>query len=215
MAACRSCSAAISIAIGSVAGSSDHFAKQNESIGLIWFDAHGDANTPETTPSGNIHGMSLAVALGHGDNDLIHLGGRAPKVQVRNTVLIGIRDLDAGERDSLKKWGVTVYTMRDIDERGMRDVVDEAIRVASDGTAGVHLSFDLDVIDPEDAPGTGTPVWGGISYREAHLAMEMLADRATIVAIDLVEVNPVLDNTNMTGILAAEMAQGLLGKRIL
>ena len=204
-----------SIAIGSVAGSSDHFAKQDESIGLIWLDAHGDANTPDTTPSGNIHGMSLAVALGHGDHDLVHLGGRSPKVQARNTVLIGIRDLDAGERDSLKKWGVTVYTMRDIDERGMRDVVDEAIRVAGDGTAGVHVSFDLDVVDPEDAPGTGTPVWGGISYREAHLAMEMLSDRATIVAIDLVEVNPVLDNTNMTGILAAEMAQGLLGKRIL
>ena len=204
-----------SIAIGSVAGSSNHLAGQDESIGLIWFDAHGDANTPDTTPSGNIHGMSLAVALGHGDGDLIHLGGRSPKVQARNTVLIGIRDLDAGERESLKKWGVTVYTMRDVDERGMRDVVDEAIRVAGDGTAGVHVSCDLDVVDPEDAPGTGTPVWGGISYREAHLAMEMLSDRATIVAIDLVEVNPVLDNTNMTGILAAELAQGLLGKRIL
>jgi arginase len=204
-----------SIAIGSVAGSSNWAASQDEAIGLIWFDAHGDANTPETTPSGNIHGMSLAVALGHGDGDLVHLGGRSPKVQARNTVLIGIRDLDAGERDSLKKWGVTCYTMRDVDERGMRDVLDEAIRVASDGTAGVHLSFDLDVVDPEDAPGTGTPVWGGISYREAHLAMEMLADRANIVAIDLVEVNPVLDTTNMTGILAAELAQSLLGKRIL
>jgi arginase len=204
-----------SIAIGSVAGSSNFFAAQGETIGLIWFDAHGDANTPETTPSGNIHGMSLAVLLGHGDAELTHLGDRAPKVQTSNTVLIGIRDLDAGERDSLKKWGVTCYTMRDIDERGMRDVVDEAIRVASDGTAGVHLSFDLDVVDPEDAPGTGTPVWGGISYREAHLAMELLADRANVIAIDLVEVNPVLDTTNMTGILAAELAQSLLGKRIL
>ena len=204
-----------SIAIGSIAGSTGFFARRHEALGLIWFDAHGDANTPQSTPSGNIHGMSLAVALGHGDGDLIHLGGRSPKVQARNTVLIGIRDLDAGERESLKKWGVTVYTMRDVDERGMRDVVDEAIRVASDGTAGVHLSFDLDVVDPEDAPGTGTPVWGGISYREAHLAMEMLADRAHIIAIDLVEVNPVLDTTNMTGILAAELAQGLLGKRIL
>jgi arginase len=204
-----------SIAIGSVAGSSNHFARAGEHIGLIWFDAHGDANTPETTPSGNIHGMSLAVSIGIGDPDLVNLGGRAPKVLPRNTVLIGIRDVDAGERDTLKKSGVTVYTMRDVDERGMRDVVDEAIRIAADGTAGIHLSFDLDVLDPEDAPGTGTPVWGGVTYREAHLAMEMLADRAQLVAIDLVEVNPVLDTKNMTGVLAAELAQGLLGKRIL
>jgi arginase len=204
-----------SIAIGSVAGSSNHFARQGDPIGLIWFDAHGDANTPDTTPSGNIHGMSLAVSLGLGDSDLVNLGERSPKVLPRNTVLVGIRDLDAGERETLKKAGVTVYTMRDLDERGMRDVVDEAIRMASDGTAGIHLSFDLDVVDPEDAPGTGTPVWGGITYREAHLAMEMLADRAQIIAVDLVEVNPVLDTQNMTGILAAELAQSILGKRIL
>ena len=204
-----------SIAIGSVAGSSNFFARQNEQLGLIWFDAHGDANTPETTPSGNIHGMSLAVLLGLGDPELVQLGGRAPKILARNAVLIGIRDLDPGERDTLKKSGVTVYTMRDVDERGMRDVLDEAIKTASDSTAGIHLSFDLDVVDPEDAPGTGTPVWGGITYREAHLAMEMLSDRAQIVAIDLVEVNPVLDTQNMTGILAAELAQSVLGKRIL
>jgi len=204
-----------SLAIGSVAGSSGFYAKQGDAIGLIWLDAHGDSNTPETTPSGNIHGMALAVLLGLGDHDLVNLGGRSPKVQARNTVLIGIRDLDPGERDILKKSGVNVYTMRDLDERGMRDVVDEAIGLASDGTAGVHLSLDLDVVDPEDAPGTGTPVWGGITYREAHLAMEMLSDRAQIVAVDLVEVNPVLDTQNMTGILAAELAQGVLGKRIL
>src|SRR6266545_2470588 len=204
-----------SLGIGSVAGSTSHYASRGESLGLIWFDAHGDANTPETTPSGNIHGMSLAVCLGTGDPELVNLGERVPKVLARNTVLIGIRDLDPGERDFLKQSGVTVYTMRDLDERGMRDVVDEAIRLASDGTAGVHLSFDLDVVDPEDAPGTGTPVWGGITYREAHLAMEMMSDRAQIVTIDLVEVNPVLDTQNMTGILAAELAQSLLGKRIL
>lgn len=204
-----------SIAIGSVAGTTSFHAKRGEHLGLIWFDAHGDSNTPDTTPSGNIHGMSLAVALGHGDRDLVRLGGRAPKVRARNTVLIGIRDLDHGERDFLKKSGVTVYTMRDLDERGMRDVLDEGIRLASDGTAGIHLSFDLDVVDPEDAPGTGTPVWGGVSYREAHLAMEMIHDRATIVAIDLVEVNPVLDSQNMTGILAVELAQSVLGKTIL
>jgi arginase len=204
-----------SIAIGSVAGSSTWFARRGESIGLIWFDAHGDANTPETTPSGNIHGMALAITLGLGDPDLVNLGGRAPKVQARNAVLIGVRDLDSGERETLKTCGITVYTMRDVDERGMRDVVDEAIRIASDGTAGVHLSFDLDVVDPEDAPGTGTPVWGGVTYREAHLAMELLADRAQIVAVDLVEVNPVLDTQNMTGVFAAELAQSVLGKRIL
>jgi arginase len=204
-----------SLAIGSVAGSSGYFARQGDAIGLIWFDAHGDSNTPETTPSGNIHGMSLAVCLGLGDPELVGLGGRSPKIQARNTVIIGVRDLDAGEREILKKSGASVYTMRDLDERGMRDVVDEAINAASDGTAGIHLSFDLDVVDPEDAPGTGTPVWGGITYREAHLAMELLSDRAQIVAIDLVEVNPVLDTQNMTGILAAELAQSVLGKRIL
>jgi arginase len=203
-----------SIAIGSIAGSAGHFARENGSLGLIWFDAHGDANTPETTPSGNIHGMALAVSLGLGDPDLTKLGGRSPKVQPRNTAIIGLRDVDPGERATLKRIGVEVYTMRDIDERGMRDVVDEAIKIASDGTAGVHLSFDLDVVDPEDAPGTGTPVWGGITYREAHLAMEMVSDRADIVAIDLVEVNPVLDTQNMTGVLAAELAQSVLGKRI-
>lgn len=203
-----------SIAIGSVAGSACHHARRGESLGLVWFDAHGDANTSETTPSGNIHGMSLAILLGLGDPDLVNLGGRAPKIQPRNTTLIGVRDLDPGERETLKRIGVTVYTMRDVDERGMRDVVDEAIGIAGDGTAGIHLSFDLDVVDPEDAPGTGTPVWGGITYREAHLAMELLSDRAEIVAIDLVEVNPVLDTQNMTGVLAAELAQSVLGKRI-
>jgi arginase len=203
-----------SIAIGSIAGSTGYFARQGEALGLIWFDAHGDANTPETTPSGNIHGMSLAISLGLGDSELVNLGRTGAKVQARNTVLIGIRDLDAGEREVLKKSGVTVYTMRDLDERGMRDVVDEAIRIAGDGTAGVHLSFDMDVVDPEDAPGTGTPVWGGITYREAHLAMELLNDRANIVAIDLVEVNPILDTQNLTGALATELAQSVLGKRI-
>ena len=204
-----------SIAIGSIAGSTGHFAKQNESLGLIWFDAHGDANTPETTPSGNIHGMSLAVALGLGDPDLVNLGGRAPKVMARNVALIGIRDLDQGERDTLKKSGVTCYTMRDLDERGMHDVVDEAIGIASDGTAGVHLSFDLDVVDPEDAPGTGTPVWGGITYREAHLAMEMVAETQRLCSVDVVEINPVLDVQNQTAILGTELVLSALGQRII
>jgi arginase len=203
-----------SLSIGSVAGSSRHFAARNEAVGLIWFDAHGDANTPDTTPSGNIHGMSLAVSLGLGDPDLVKLGDHAPKVGPRNAALIGVRDLDPGEREVLKRVGCTVYTMREIDERGMRNVVEEAVRIVSDGTAAVHVSLDLDVIDPEDAPGTGTPVPGGITFREAHLAMEMIHDQARLAAIDVVELNPVLDHRNATGILAAELVQSLLGKRI-
>jgi len=159
--------------------------------------------------------MSLAILLGHGDAELVQLGGRAPKVQARNVVLIGIRDTDPGEREVLKKSGVTCYTMRDLDERGMRDVVDEAIRVASDGTSGVHLSFDLDVVDPEDAPGTGTPVWGGISYREAHLAMEMVCDSGKLLSMEIVEVNPVIDEVNRTAELAVELVLSAMGKRIL
>jgi arginase len=204
-----------SIAIGSVAGVSNHFRERGESVGLLWFDAHGDANTPETTPSGNIHGMSLAISLGFGDADLVTLGGRAPKIDPRQTAIIGVRDLDPGERDFLKQSGVRVYTIREIDERGMRDVVSEAIETASAGTAGIHLSLDLDVLDPEDAPGIGTAVVGGITYREAHLAMEILSERAVLVAADLVEVNPVLDTRNATGGLAVELAQSVLGKCIL
>jgi arginase len=204
-----------SIAIGSVAASSNHFARESKALGLIWFDAHGDCNTPATTPSGNIHGMSLAVSLGLGDSDLVALGGRAPKVQAKHAVLIGVRDLDPGERRTLQESGVTIFTIRDVDERGMRDVVGEAIRVAATNTAGIHLSFDLDVLDPEDAPGIGTPVPGGVTYREAHLAMELLNESGAIVSADFVEVNPVLDTRNSTGALAVELALSLFGKRIL
>lgn len=203
-----------SITIGSAAGAAAHYAKRGEKLGLLWFDAHGDANTHLTSPSGNIHGMSLAATIGEGDKDLVGLRELTPKIDPRNTVLIGVRDLDDGERATLKRTGVTVYTMRDIDERGMRDVVEEGVRIASDGTHGIHLSFDLDVVDPEDAPGTGTPVWGGITYREAHLGMEICADRANIVSMDFVEVNPILDNQNMTAVLATELMQSALGKTI-
>jgi arginase len=204
-----------SLGIGSVSGASNHFHRAGKRIGVIWFDAHGDFNTPETTPSGNIHGMSLAVLHGLGDPELVNLGGRSPKQDPRHTVLIGVRDLDPPERDALRRSEITVFTIREIDERGMRDVVSEAVRIAGAGTAGIHLSFDLDVVDPEDAPGTGTPVDGGISYREAHLAMEIIGDLADIVSVDLVEVNPLLDQRNATGILAVEMAESLFGKRIL
>jgi arginase len=203
-----------SLSIGSFAGVSNHFAGRGQSVGLIWFDAHGDFNTPETTPSGNIHGMALALLLGHGDPDLAGLGGRAPKAFPQRTVLIGVRDLDPGERENLRRTGVTVFTIREVDERGMRDVVRAAVAIAGVRTAGIHVSLDVDVLDPEDAPGIGTPVSGGLSYREAHLAMEILGDIANVVSADLVEVNPILDTANQTGVLAVELAQSLFGKRI-
>ncbi|MFQ5510405.1 MAG: arginase [Candidatus Krumholzibacteriia bacterium] len=204
-----------SLAIGSVAGSSGYFAKKGQPLGLIWFDAHGDFNTPQTTPSGNIHGMSLAVSAGLGDDELVNLGGRTPKVDRAKTVIIGVRDIDEQEKANIKGAGVTVYTMRDLDERGLRRVFEEAIEIAGTGTAGVHLSFDLDVLDPQVAPGTGTPVRGGVSYREAHLAMEMLGDHANVVSMDMVEVNPVLDIQNQTALLGVELVLSLMGKRIL
>jgi arginase len=204
-----------SISIGSIAGVSNHFHHQGTTIGVIWLDAHGDSNTPDTTPSGNVHGMSLAVSMGLGDPELIGLGGRTPKVDPKKVVLIGVRDLDPGERETLRSSGATVYTIREVDERGMRDVVHEAVRIAGTGTAGIHISFDLDVLDPEDAPGVGTAIAGGITYREAHLAMELLAESARVVSIDLVEVNPILDTRNQTATLAVELTQSLLGKRII
>ena len=204
-----------SLAIGSIAGTACHFANRDEIVGLIWLDAHGDFNTPVTTPSGNIHGMPLAVALGLGDPDLVHLGDLKPKISPEHSVLIGARDLDRLERQNLNASGMTVFTMRELDEQGMPQVIKEAIAIASRDTAGIHVSLDLDVIDPEHAPGTGTPVIGGMTYREAHLAMETMADRAAVVALDVVEVNPVLDTRNHTAGLAAELIQSLLGKRIL
>lgn len=159
--------------------------------------------------------MSLAVSCGLGNNELVELGEMQPKVDPANVVLVGARDLDEREKDNIRDSNITVYTMRDIDERGMGDVMEEAIGIVSNGVAGIHVSFDLDVVDPEFAPGTGTPVLGGISYREAHLAAEMMGERRDIVSIDLVEVNPVLDTRNQTARLAAELAQGLLGRRII
>ena len=203
-----------SIAIGSVAGSTGHFAARGERLGLIWFDAHGDMNTPETTPSGNIHGMSLAILIGNGDAALTGLGGRSPKVRAENAVLVGVRDLDAGERDNMCAAGLTVFTMREVDELGMRRVMERAIQVAGKGTAGLHVSFDMDVLDPDFAPGTGTPVPGGLNYREAHLALEMLADHGCVVALDLVEINPILDMRNATADLGVELMLSAMGKRI-
>ena len=203
-----------SLAVGSVAGSSSFYRDRGERLGLIWFDAHGDFNTPETTPSGNIHGMSFAICCGVGAPELTGLMGFSPKVSPAECVLIAARDLDPGERENLRAAGVTVYTMRHVDELGMKRVMELAMERAASGTAGIHLSFDLDALDPHDAPGTGTPVRGGVSYREAHLAMEMMSDSGKIRAMDLVEINPVLDEHNRTAALGVELICSAMGKGI-
>jgi arginase len=192
-----------SLGIGSLAGC----AASGKQFGVIWFDTHGDYNSLETTQSGNIHGMPLAVANGIGVEDLTSLGGARPKIKEENTVIIGARDLDNEEREMIRKSRITVFTMSDIDRLGMEEVVRRGIEIASSGTDGVHVSFDLDVIDPTEAPGVGTPVQGGMTYREAHLAMEMIADCTCLLSMDVVEVNPILDIHNQT----AELAVGLIG----
>jgi arginase len=205
-----------SLAVGSVSGVAEFYRRRGEKIGLLWIDAHSDINTPETTPSGNVHGMPLAALLGLGPQSLSSIFGYAPKVAPENTVLIGVRDIDAAERENIRRAGITaVYTMREIDERGMRAVMEDALRVAGKGTAGYHVSLDMDWIDPEDAPGVGTPVRGGATYREAHLAMEIIADHGHMVSFELVEVNPVIDEHNRTADLAVQLACSAFGKKIL
>ena len=204
-----------SLAIGSVAGVSRHYRKSKQKIGIIWVDAHPDMNTPESSPSGNVHGMPLACCIGHGPRSLTHLYSYAPKAPPRNVVLVGIRTVDQLEQQHVRESGVTAFTMRDIDERGMQAVMSDAIRIAGDGTAGFHVSFDMDSVDPREAPGVGTPVRGGITYREAHLAMEMAGDSRRMLSMELVEVNPVLDEANRTAELAVELALSAMGKRIL
>ncbi len=205
-----------SIAVGSVSGVAEFYRQRNQQVGLLWFDAHSDMNTPETSPSGNVHGMPLGALLGLGPAQLSGLLGWAPKVAPENTVLIGVRDIDATERENIRRAGVTeVYTMRDIDERGMRVIMEEALRAASRSAAGYHVSLDMDWIDPEDAPGVGTPVRGGATYREAHLAMEILADHGRMLSFEIVEVNPVIDEHNRTADLAVELICSAFGKKIL
>ena len=205
-----------SLAAGSVSGVAEFYRRREQKIGLLWIDAHSDINTPETSPSGNVHGMPLAALLGLGPGPLTDLFGYAPKVAPENAVLIGVRDIDKKERENLRRAGMTeVYTMRDIDERGMRTVMEEALRAAGSGTAGYHVSLDMDWIDPEEAPGVGTPVRGGATYREAHLAMEILADHGRLVSFEIVEVNPVIDEHNRTADLAVELACSAFGKKIL
>jgi arginase len=204
-----------SLAIGSTAGAANHFRKQSKRIGYLWLDAHGDMNTPESSPSGNIHGMPLAALIGYGAPELVELLEFKPKVEPRNVALVGVRDLDPKERRLVKESGVHVFTMRDIDERGMREVMAEAIRFSTDDAQGAAVSLDMDFVDPTDAPGVGTPVRGGVTYREAHLAMEMIADSKAMVSLEVVEINPVIDEHNRTALLGVELVLSGLGKKIL
>ena len=204
-----------SLAAGSVAATADFVRRENKPLGLIWVDAHGDMNTPSTSISGNVHGMPLAALLGSEPAELSRIGGFSPKVQPDRTVLIGIRNLDDREKEIVRGSRVKVFTIKDVDRAGIAVVIEQALAIAGRGTAGVHVSFDLDVCDPTIAPGVGTPVKGGLDYREAHLLMEMVADSGLLRALDLVEVNPILDDRNMTAVLGAELACSALGQKIL
>lgn len=204
-----------SLGAGSTAGVATALAARGQRLGVIWLDAHADLNTPESTLSGNIHGMPVAHLLGHGDPGMASLAVPGPAVRPEHLVIVGARDLDDAERVHAREYGVTVHTMRDIDERGLRTILKESIAQVSDGTDGLHVSLDLDFVDPRDAPGVGTPVRGGVTYREAHLAMEMLWDSGRVVGMDLVEVNPVLDRFNQTAELAVELMASAFGQRII
>ncbi len=203
-----------SMSIGSIAGVTRHFREMGAQVGLLWFDAHGDMNTPESTNSGNIHGMALSHVLGMGDSDLAGIGGFSPKVRRENACLIGVRDLDEREKKLIADSGVSVFTMKDIDRHGASRVIDQAIEIASRGTRSFHVSFDMDSVDPAVAKGVGTPKKGGLTYREAHLFMEVVADSGRLASIDVVEINPVLDERNSTAELGAELVLSALGKRI-
>ncbi len=204
-----------SLAAGSVAATADFIRRDQQPLGLIWVDAHGDMNTPATSGSGNVHGMPLAALLGSEPVELARIGGFSPKVTPERTVLIGIRNLDEREKERIRESGVHVFTMKDIDRHGIAQTVEQAIAIAGRDAGGLHVSFDLDVCDPGIAPGVGTPVKGGLNYREAHMVMEMVADSGLLRALDLVEVNPILDDRNMTAILGAELASSALGQKII
>ena len=204
-----------SVAVGTVSGMSRRVHNNGRKMGLIWIDAHADMNTPESSPSGNVHGMPLACLIGLGPPELTRIAGYSPAVQPGSVAIVGLRSVDDIERLNVRGAGVHPFTMRDIDERGMRSVIQEAIHRATLGTAGFHLSFDLDAVDPADAPGVGTPVRGGITYREAHLAMELVCDSDQMTSMEVVEVNPVLDEANRTALLAVELVTSAMGKRIL
>ncbi|WP_240378130.1 arginase [Bacillus piscicola] len=199
-----------SMAIGSIAGAAPHF----QNLGVIWYDAHGDLNTAETSPSGNIHGMPLAVSLGLGHPLLTEINGKAPKLKPENVVIIGARELDGGEKKFIRDLGINVYTMHEVDRLGMPEVIEQTIDYLKDKCDGVHLSLDLDGLDPQDAPGVGTPVIGGLSYRESHLAMEIIAESDIITSAEFVEVNPILDEKNKTAETAVALMGSLFGEKL-
>jgi len=200
-----------SIALGSITG----VTRVYKDISVIWIDAHADFNTEESTPSGNIHGMILAALAGIGDSKLTGIGGWAPKIDTRKIILVGARDLDRGEREFLFSHSVHVFTMSDIDQRGISNVMQEALLLAGKASDGIHLSLDMDALDPVHAPGVGTPVRGGLTYREAHMIMELIAESGHLIGMDVVEVNPILDRENATALLAVELVMSALGKRII
>jgi arginase len=204
-----------SLAAGSIGGTASAMRKENRALGLLWIDAHADMNTPESTPSGNVHGMPLACVLGNGPSELVDVGGFRPKIEADRCAVIGLRNLDEREKDIVRQSGVHAYTMKDIDRRGMAAVMEETLSLICAGGAAIHVSFDMDGVDPAVSPGVGTPVRGGLSYREAHLVMEMVADTRRLVALDMVEVNPILDHQNSTAILGCELILSALGKNIL
>jgi arginase len=204
-----------SIAVGTVSGIAAYARRQGQRVGMLWIDAHGDINTPETSPSGNIHGMPLAALLGFGASELTAVAGPPPKVDPANVALVAIRSLDAGEKKRLKETGVQVHTMSDIDRHGVHRVMQKALARVTDGTDYVHVSFDLDAVDPMVAPGVGTPVKGGLDYREAHLIMEVIADAGVMTSLEMVEVNPILDQGNASAAFAVELVQSAFGKKIL
>jgi len=204
-----------SIAVGTVSGISHYLRQREEKLGIIWVDAHSDMNTPESSPSGNVHGMPLACCAGIGPSELTEIFGYKPKVDPKNIAIVGLRSVDDKEREYVQQSGVGTFTMREIDERGMRAVMEDAIKIASQGTAGIHLSLDMDAVDPQEAPGVGTPVRGGLTYREAHLVMETVSDTGLMRSMEVVEVNPVIDESNRTAALAVELVMSAMGKGIL
>lgn len=204
-----------SIAVGTISGIAAYCKRKRKKLGVLWVDAHGDINTPSTSPSGNIHGMPLAAVLGLGPRDLAHLGGRQRKVDPANVALVGIRSLDDGEKRHLKQTGVHVFTMPDIDRQGIHRVMKKALSRVTDGTDYVHVSLDLDAVDPTIAPGVGTPVKGGLDYREAHLIMELISESRAMTSLEIVEVNPILDENNTSAEFAVELVQSAFGKKIL
>ena len=204
-----------SLGAGSAAGVATALAERKERLGLLWLDAHGDINTPESSLSGNVHGMPVAHLLGHGDERMSRIASTYPAIRPENVALVGGRDLDPAERRHIKEFGARTFTMREIDERGLKEVMADALAIATDGTAGLHVSCDADWIDPSEAPGVGTPVRGGATYREGHLAMEMIADTRKLVSMDIVEINPVLDVHNRTAELSVGLVTSAFGLRIL